>query len=165
MKINNSPRVGTTAWNKPMSTKGGDVDDASVWRAAAMLTLLRHLQIMLIDQDSRVTYAAKEDLAVADSEFSQMVICVFGDGVERDIDALVQAIEVCIDEPGEDIAELWAGGIARLTTVLMKATVKENGDWSYTDPNGLSLSFKAVEQFMRTNDESGDALMALANIN
>ena len=147
-----------------MVSQGGNVDDASVWRAAAMLTLLRHLQIMLIDQDPRVTYAAKEDLAVADSEFSQMVTCVFGDGVERDIDALVQAIEVCIDEPGEDIAVLWSGGIERLTTVLMKATVEENGDWEYTDPNGLSLSFKADEQFMRTNDESGDALMALANI-
>lgn len=164
MKINNHPLVGTRSWKKPFEERVEEVTDASVWRAAAILTLLRHLQIMLIDNDPRVTYAAKEDLANAESEFSLMVISVFGEEVERDMDALIQAIEVCIDTIDEDIIEIWADETSKLAEVLMRANVEESGSWTYTNSSGLTLSFDARKQMMHTNDPSGDALLALANI-
>ena len=168
MKINNKNMVGAAGWHKPVVAFGddatGEPDDGSVLRAAALLIILRHLQVMLIDNDPRVVYAVREDLNDSESEVTLMVKSVFGDEVVLDTDAVIQALEVCIDEPGEDIAVLWNAEIAKLALILEKADMKETGDWSYTDVNGLTLSFSAKKQMMQTNDESGDALLTLANI-
>lgn len=164
MAINNLPLVGTVAWQPALPESDGLVTDADVLRVAALMVLLRHIQVMLIDNDQRVTYAAKEDLMVNDSEFSLMIRMAFDDSVTRDVDALLQALEIHIDEPSDEIAALWSDEINKLTNVIEKATVVKNGGWSYTDRTGLTLSFNVQRQCMETNDESGDALMALANI-